>query len=85
MALTDLMHHGTMDEPIDNNFEGCTQSGILVDKFAEEVCKHPNLTRRVQKITNSNETETHLVAYGIIVELRAQPDLPSTAYGDDSQ
>lgn len=49
------------------------------------MCKHANLTKRAQEVTNSNETKEHMVEHGNIVDPKTQADLSLTASEDESR
>lgn len=45
-----------MDELSINSYEYYIQTDLFLDKIAEDVSKHPNLTGQVPKFTNYNRT-----------------------------
>lgn len=66
---------------IRKGLERRTESEVLVNKLAEEMYKHPNITKRVLKIINYIEnTEIWLN----IVDPKTQMDVPMMASEDKS-
>lgn len=77
MALINTIHHGQMDKRIHNSLQLWTESEVLTNKLAEEVCKHPRFSRRLLRVTSTNEVEKALVRNESTVKSKTQVELPS--------
>lgn len=65
---------GVKYERIKKRFERWIESEALTNMLAEEVRKHPSLTKQVLKITNSDKSEGNLAECKNTVESQAQAD-----------
>lgn len=63
MAITDMVHRGSMDEINYNSIGRWTQPEIPVNKLTREVCKHRYHTKRILDIADLNEIKEHSVEH----------------------
>lgn len=82
MKLVDMKPHVLMDKLNHNSFMRRTQSDIIINKLAEEVCKHSNLTVGILETTTS-KIEEHLDKHGNNIESITQTKLSRTASTED--
>lgn len=61
MALTNIVNLVLMEKLVHKSFERWTQTELLTNQLAEEVCKNPSLSKRVLETTNINEVKGTLV------------------------
>lgn len=68
-----------MDKTIQISSDFRRQSETRVSRLARKVCRHPNATKRVIEITNSNKTKISLVGLRNIVKPNKRVNVSSTA------